>query len=71
MSITVKIPAILRGFTDRAREVPGRGTTVRELIANMEVDYPGIGAYLVDERGALRAGINPTKTDTIKMKKTG
>jgi len=56
--ITVKILAILRGFTNRAREVPGRGATARELIANLEVDYPGIAAYLVDERGALRAGIN-------------
>lgn len=58
MSITVKIPAILRGFTDRAREVRGRGATVRELIDNLEVDYAGIGAYLVDKQGALRAGVN-------------
>ena len=58
MAITVKIPAILRGFTDRTREVPGRGATVRELIANLESDYPGIGRYLPGDDGDSRRSTN-------------
>ena len=58
MGVTIKIPAVLRGFTDRAREVPGRGATVGELIANLEADHPGIGRHLVGEDGALGGSIN-------------
>jgi molybdopterin synthase sulfur carrier subunit len=58
MSINVIVPAVLRGFTGRAREVPGRGATLREVVANLEADHPGLGPYLVDEQGQQRPSVN-------------
>lgn len=58
MSSSVKSPAVLRGFTGRAREVPGRGGTLGELVANLQADHPGIGRYLPDDDGEIRPSVN-------------
>jgi molybdopterin synthase sulfur carrier subunit len=38
------------------QEVPG--TTVAEVLAALDVRYPGLASYVVDERGALRKHVN-------------
>lgn len=57
MSIEVRIPTILRPFTRDQKIVSTRGSTLAEVIANLDNQYPGIGERLL-ENGALRRFIN-------------
>lgn len=34
------------------------GSTVAEVVANLDHVYPGLAAYIIDERGALRKHVN-------------
>lgn len=58
MSITVKVPTQLRTLTEGSSEVNADGATVRALIDDLEVRYPGIGTRLVDDAGSLRRFVN-------------
>lgn len=58
MSIKVRIPTPLQKFTGNKPEVECSGSTVRELINNLEKDYPGIKERFYDETGKLRRFIN-------------
>ena len=49
----VRIPSPLQRLVGNRRTVPGQGGTVAELIDDLERQYPGIRARLVDERGEL------------------
>lgn len=51
--VTVRIPSLLQPLTSGAKVVEASGATVRELFNNLDRDYPGIGARLVED-GALR-----------------
>jgi molybdopterin synthase sulfur carrier subunit len=55
---TVRIPTQLRSLTGGADEVDAFGATVGELIHDLEARFPGVGARLVDEAGALRRFVN-------------
>jgi molybdopterin converting factor small subunit len=55
---TVRIPTPLRTYTQNRAEVRVSGTTVRELLANLEKECPGIGARLLDDRGVVRRYVN-------------
>lgn len=58
MAVTVKVPAQLRTLTDGAAEVSIEATTVREVVALLESQHPGMGARLLDDNGALRRFLN-------------
>ena len=58
MTVSVRIPTILRSYTGGTAVVTGAPGTVRELIAGLDADYPGIGARLLDEAGRLRRFVN-------------
>ena len=58
MSATVRIPTILRTFTSGAGEVTAEGSTLREVLDNLEASFLGIRARIVDEQGALRRFVN-------------
>ena len=58
MSATVRIPTILRTFTSGAGEVTAEGSTLREVLDNLETSFPGIRDRIVDEQGALRRFVN-------------
>lgn len=58
MSVSVRIPTILRSYTGGTAVVTGVAGTVRELIASLDAAYPGIGGRLLDEAGQLRRFIN-------------
>ena len=55
---TVRIPTQLRTLTNGADQVPAAGETVAQLIADLEVRFPGIGGRLLDDGGALRRFVN-------------
>ena len=57
MAIEVRIPTILRTFTGGAKVVEGSGTTLGELIKNLDAAHAGIGDRLLDG-AALRRFVN-------------
>jgi molybdopterin synthase sulfur carrier subunit len=54
MAVTVRIPTPLRTLTGGADEVPAEGTTVAEVIENLEASHPGMKDRLCDEKGVRR-----------------
>jgi sulfur-carrier protein len=58
MSVTVRIPTILRTYTGGQAEVPAEGGTVGEVLADLDKNHQGIGARVLDEQGALRRFVN-------------
>ncbi|GAA4635034.1 MoaD/ThiS family protein [Actinoallomurus vinaceus] len=54
MAIEVRIPTILRNYTDGAKAVEGGGATLDELFADLESRHPGLRGRLVDEKGLRR-----------------
>ena len=54
---TVIIPPLLRDMTDGQSRLSVPGDTVRALIAELDVRYPGIGARLCEE-GRIRRGMS-------------
>jgi sulfur-carrier protein len=58
MSVSVRIPTILRSYTGGAAQVSAQTGTLREVIAGLDADYPGLGGRILDEGGQLRRFIN-------------
>jgi molybdopterin synthase sulfur carrier subunit len=58
MSITVRIPTILRTYTDGHAEVSVPGGTLAEVIDQLEADHTGIRARVLDDDGKLRRFVN-------------
>ncbi|MGH9295029.1 MAG: ubiquitin-like small modifier protein 1 [Acidimicrobiales bacterium] len=58
MSVTVRLPAQLRGLTGGASEVAAPSGTVRDVISALEQGHPGLEARLLDEHGHLRRFVN-------------
>ena len=57
MAIEVRIPTILRTYTDGAKSVEASGDTLTALIEDLESNHPGIKDRLVDG-GELRRFVN-------------
>ncbi|MEU6080590.1 MoaD/ThiS family protein [Streptomyces sp. NPDC047108] len=57
MAIEVRIPTILRTYTDGQKAVEGSGATIDELFADLESRHAGIRERLVDG-GELRRFVN-------------
>ena len=58
MTVSVRIPTILRSLTGGNAVVTGAPGTVREVIAGLDADYPGISGRLLDDAGQLRRFVN-------------
>lgn len=52
----VLIPSALRSYT-KAREVEAAGATLTELIANLDLRYPGMRFRMIDEQDRMRPHI--------------
>lgn len=57
MAIEVRIPTILRTYTDGEKAVQANGATLSGLIDDLEVNHPGIKERLIEE-GQLRRFVN-------------
>ena len=57
MAVQVSIPTILRSYTDGAKSVEGAGSTLKDLITDLDARHPGIGGRLIDD-GKLRRFVN-------------
>jgi molybdopterin converting factor small subunit len=60
MSVSVRIPTILRTYTDGANEVSVEPVepTLAALLDSLEAAAPGIRARVLDDEGALRRFVN-------------
>ena len=58
MSVSVRIPTILRTYTGGASEVDAEGATLAEVLDDLDSSYPGIRARILDDQGALRRFVN-------------
>jgi len=55
---TVKFTAALRRFFPGLQEMRTEGTTLREVLDEVETRYPRALSYLLDEQGSLRGHVN-------------
>ena len=58
MSVKVRIPTPLQKLTAQKGEVEISAKSVRELIAALEKNYPGIKERICDESGKIRRFVN-------------
>jgi molybdopterin converting factor small subunit len=58
MSVNVRIPTILRTYTDGRAEVTAEGSTLAEVLADLEKNHTGIGPRVLDDAGKLRRFVN-------------
>ena len=58
MSVSVRIPTILRTYTHGESEVSADGGTLSEVLESLEASYPGIRSRILDEQGAIRRFVN-------------
>jgi molybdopterin converting factor small subunit len=58
MSVSVRIPTILRTYTKGESEVSAEGGTLAEVVDSLESSYPGIKARILDDQGAIRRFVN-------------
>jgi molybdopterin converting factor small subunit len=54
MAVEVRIPTILRTFTSGAKAVEGDGSTLLQVIDDVEVRHPGLKNRLVEADGLRR-----------------
>jgi molybdopterin synthase sulfur carrier subunit len=58
MSITVRVPTPLQKLTQNQAEVKASGTNIKELIEDLEKNFPKIKERICDETGKIRRFIN-------------
>ncbi|WP_296602427.1 MoaD/ThiS family protein [Nocardioides sp.] len=58
MSVSVRIPTILRTYTGGESEVTASGATLAEVLDDLDASYSGIKGRVLDEAGSLRRFVN-------------
>ncbi|WP_122818727.1 MoaD/ThiS family protein [Nocardioides pantholopis] len=58
MSVSVRIPTILRTYTGGESEVTASGATLADVIDDLESNHAGIKARVLDDNGRLRRFVN-------------
>jgi molybdopterin converting factor small subunit len=58
MSVSVRIPTILRTYTGGESEVSAEGDTLGAVLDDLDSSYSGIKGRILDEAGALRRFVN-------------
>ena len=58
MSVMVRIPTPLRRVTNGQDKVSVEGAALSEIIASLEVQFPGVKERLCDDRGEIRNFVN-------------
>jgi len=58
MAIEVRIPPILRTYTDGEKAVSASGKSIAALIEDLDSNHPGIKGKLLDDQGGLRRFVN-------------
>jgi molybdopterin synthase sulfur carrier subunit len=58
VSVKVRIPTPLRKLTQDKAEVDAGGGTIREIVDDLERQFPGFKERMCDEKGELRRFVN-------------
>jgi molybdopterin synthase sulfur carrier subunit len=58
VSVSVRIPTPLRSATGGVAEVTVEASTVREMVADLERQHPGIRERICEESGEIRRFVN-------------
>jgi molybdopterin converting factor small subunit len=58
MSVTVRVPTTLRPLAGGKSEVVVDGTTLDEVLSNLDDAHPGFRSRLLDDDGNLRRFVN-------------
>lgn len=58
MAVRVRIPTPLRSLTKGTADVEASGTTVLDIINDLEARFPGLRERIVDEGGEIRRFVN-------------
>ena len=58
MTAHVRIPTILRTYTDGESEVTAAGATLAEVLDDLDASYAGIKGRILDDNGELRRFVN-------------
>ena len=58
MSVSVRIPTILRTYTGGESEVTAEGDDLSAVLENLEANHPGIRARILDDSGEIRRFVN-------------
>ncbi len=58
MTASVRIPTILRTYTQGESEVTADGATVAEILDDLDAHYSGIKGRILDDQGDLRRFVN-------------
>ena len=58
MSVSVRIPTILRTYTEGESEVTADGATLAEVLDDLDASYSGIKGRILDDQGELRRFVN-------------
>ncbi|MHA4807793.1 MoaD/ThiS family protein [Flavitalea flava] len=67
---TVKFTYALRRFFPGLKNMPAKGSTLTEILDEMEACYPGVRSYLLDEQGGLRQHVNIFIDNTLIKDRT-
>ena len=58
MSVSVRIPTILRSYTGGESEVTAEGGTLADVLDDLDSNFAGIKGRILDEGGELRRFVN-------------
>ena len=58
MAIEVRIPTILRSYTGGAKSVEASGSSLSEVITDLDARHPGLRGRLVTDDGGLHRFVN-------------
>jgi sulfur-carrier protein len=58
VSVSVRIPTILRTYTGGESEVSAEGATLAEVLDDLEASHAGIRARILDDAGDIRRFVN-------------
>jgi molybdopterin synthase sulfur carrier subunit len=58
MSLTIRIPTLLRTFTGGSGEVQVEATSVGDALKALDAAHPGLAERLFDDSGQLRRFVN-------------
>jgi molybdopterin synthase sulfur carrier subunit len=58
MPVQVKLPTLLRSHAGGQARVDGEGSTLRELLADLEGRFPGLTRNFLDSEGRLHRFVN-------------
>jgi sulfur-carrier protein len=58
VSVSVRIPTILRAYTNGESQVSVDGATLGEVIDALDVAHPGLKGRVLDDNGEIRRFVN-------------